>query len=911
MNAGRYGEAIDLLNKYVSANPNSSEGFNLRGICNEKRGDYENAVYDFRTAKKLKPEDDEITSNLNRTTSNWYKLLYNKIEGYKREIAINPSIAKNYLEIGKCYKNLGEWSEAEVWYDLYLEKEFASSDEIIRYSEILAKNNHISKGEPILKSYTEKFPDDHRLWSRYGYFVLWLGKNKIAIDAFTKSLVIRPYFKEAMDGLDLAKGKGYIYSINDTTSKFNYGMPLSAKQYAIDRYYKRLKNNPKDDKTRFKLIDELINANRFEEAYQQLIILSPNYSDQKKFNDLWFKVTTLRKSYYADRIKYYEDRLSKNPSDKKAFLELAKYYSYNSDYNQAVKLYKNYLLNYPDDSDIQLQLALVLMWQNNLCEAAEVIDNLVEANPDNDKYLLLAAKINFWLDKDLDYSQSLYKKILNKDPANTEARFGLANLYLRQNNLSGARELIDEVPLIDSLSEDFILYKNSYNSAVKQNEVNESNKILEEARKYSANKNYASSIVMFKKYLAEYPDNQGVNLELADVYVADKQLNDAAIVYKSLLKTDRNYDIEKRLAKVYLWDGDSLAALREFIELNKKNPDDIETKLLLGDAYLQTGQLANARIIYQDLLIKSPGSHILKTRLSWLGESDKFSFEKFPTYIQLIPRALYFTDNTDFSYSNVGLGFDLGVTKSLAFGFSGSRGKLSSESEGLRFNQIKGTGYIKFNEIFSASAGFGQTYFVNELKENIVELSLSAMKKNIFNVSAFMNYSDAAFILYSPFLVNTRLNAYYFGLNGEYRFKNNLIISGKYSYIDVSDNNSGNQLQARLGKVFEPEILAGYEYYFYTFETQTPIYWSPNNFESHSIWTDWVLYKDEEVNFMVGGKVGLIPQNDYLLSEFYAAFDYKIIKTLFLQTRFTTGSSSRSNLGYRSNSIQASLIWSL
>ncbi len=368
---------------------------------------------------------------------------------------------------------------------------------------------------------------------------------------------------------------------------------------------------------------------------------------------------------------------------------------------------------------------------------------------------------------------------------------------------------------------------------------------------------------------------------------------DAVKIYRSLLSTGGDYEIEKRLAKAYLWGGDSLAALNEFRKLNRKNPQDIETKLFLGDAYLKAGQLQNARIIYEELLLKSPDSHIIKIRLGWLGGSDKFSFENFPTYIQLIPRALYFTDNTDFSYSNVSLGFDLGVTRYLAFGFLGSRGKLASGTEDLRFNQIKGIGYIKFNDIFSGSAGFGQTYFVNELKENIIELSLSAQKKNVFSVSVLMNYSDAAFILYSPFLVNKRLNAYHFSFVGEYQFKNNLIVSGKYSYIDVSDSNSGNQLMVRLGKVFEPEITAGYEYFFYTFETQTQIYWSPSNFESHSIWADWILYKDEAVDFTIGGKVGLIPKNDYLLSEFYAAFNYKIIKTLLLQTRFTTGSSSR------------------
>ena len=196
-------------------------------------------------------------------------------------------------------------------------------------------------------------------------------------------------------------------------------------------------------------------------------------------------------------------------------------------------------------------------------------------------------------------------------------------------------------------------------------------------------------------------------------------------------------------------------------------------------------------------------------------------------------------------------------------------------------------------------------------RENIIEVSLSAQKKNIFNITAFLNYSDAAFILYSPFLVNTRLNAYYFGLNGEYKFKNNLVVSGKYSYIDVSDDNSGNQFVARLGKVFESDITAGYEYYFYSFKVETQLYWSPKNFESHSIWADWNLYNDETFDFTIGGKIGLIPQNDYILSEFYASINYQIVKNLLLQTRFTTGSSFRSNTGYRSNSLQASLIWGL
>ncbi|MHB1687771.1 MAG: tetratricopeptide repeat protein [Ignavibacteriaceae bacterium] len=283
MQFGRYGEAIDLLNRYISARPQQPEGYNLRGLCNEKREQFEYAVYDYRSALKLAPADKEINQNLARTTQLWYSLLYNQIEGYKREIAINPDKPENYLEVGKAYKNLGQWSVAEEWYDKYLARAHASPDEIIRYSEILAKNNHIAKGWPILKKYTEEYPNDQRLWSRFGYFSLWLGKNKIAIDAFQNSLALKPFFREAQSGLDEAKGKGYIYTVNDTSIKhFNYGLPpvQPAFVYPIDKYYRILKNNPADNDTRLVLIKALYKANRFEEASQQLKILKKNLGMQ-------------------------------------------------------------------------------------------------------------------------------------------------------------------------------------------------------------------------------------------------------------------------------------------------------------------------------------------------------------------------------------------------------------------------------------------------------------------------------------------------------------------------------------------------------------------------------------------------------------------------------------------------------
>ena len=148
--AKKYSEAIDLLNKYISSAPRDTEGYTLRGTSFETMGQYQKAVLDLRRALKLDRENTTARIALARSEDIWHKQLKKKIKGHEREIAIDPSIPFNYLEIGKSYRWLQEWQQAENWYDKYLARDDdASPDEVIRYTEILAKKNHISKGEKI------------------------------------------------------------------------------------------------------------------------------------------------------------------------------------------------------------------------------------------------------------------------------------------------------------------------------------------------------------------------------------------------------------------------------------------------------------------------------------------------------------------------------------------------------------------------------------------------------------------------------------------------------------------------------------------------------------------------------------------------------------------------------------------
>ena len=147
-------------------------------------------------------------------------------------------------------------------------------------------------------------------------------------------------------------------------------------------------------------------------------------------------------------------------------------------------------------------------------------------------------------------------------------------------------------------------------------------------------------------------------------------------------------------------------------------------------------------------------------------------------------------------------------------------------------------------------------------------------------------------------------------LTGDYLIKNNWKFAGAYSFITVSDENKANRLQLRFGKIFGKVFSTGYEYYYFDFENQTKLYWSPENFETHSIWADWLIADESDVKANIGGKIGYIPSYEYILREFYGTANIKIAESFTVQGRLNFSTTAQSGKGYTSTSFGLSAFWS-
>ena len=871
---------------------------------------------------RLEPGNGEYRRNYERMISIWHPILYDKIEGHKREIAIDPDYPFNYLEIGKSYRWLENWELAELWYDRYLERDpDASPDEIIRYTLILTETRHLTKAERILDIYVEKYPEDWRLWSRLGWITYWLGKYRKAEQAFLNALEFKPFFKEAQDGLDFARRQGYIIPLVDDDDDDDDDW--RSREYPIDRYFRLLSNNPDDDDTRVKLIEALLEVERYEEAYQQCQYLLPNYEDEEWFQNLFTRVQERRSDAYGKRIDEYLAILKQDPTNREAVIQMTQYYANLEQYDEATELLTEYLDFDDSDYEIMYLLAKYLTFDAQFDEAKDYIAKAVESSPSNLDYKLLASQIDIWSgEEDLSVAEDYLKEIISVDPENIYALIALGSLYFDNSQFESAQEYADKAALVDPSNPDLLQLQSILEFNALRLEQERQLAVLNEGRVIFQDGNCIDAIPYYEEYLTTNQITEDLYVELADLYMCAEMYDEAIGYYDSLLDEYYDFEYDKQRAKMIFWSGDSLRALDEFQRLSAEDSVDTEIQVYLADSYMKMENFDEARNIYEELEDREDAQYfMIDQRLSWLPPSEEMLRNPFRqlvtnlfSYLVVSPHGYWFNDNLDFDYRYGGVGLQTGLYNRISVGGTWLSGRLANEFGHLDYRIMKGNLFYRPSDNLGIVVGYGNMFSLGTINQPILEASATYELKDKFKLSLNYLKNDGAVVLYSPSLVFNRLTAHSINLNSYYRMKEGLKIAGNYQLIFTNStstytNNVGNSLSLKVGKYFLPQLVFGYEFNFSDFKYTIPLYYSPQEFVSHSIWGEWLVAKDEKWNINLEGRLGYVPANDFVLSDIAGRFNYDIYERLRLSIFAFLGNSIREDVTYSSRSISMNLYW--
>jgi tetratricopeptide (TPR) repeat protein len=500
-----------------------------------------------------------------------------------------------------------------------------------------------------------------------------------------------------------------------------------------------------------------------------------------------------------------------------------------------------------------------------------------------------------------------------------------------KSDFEKAQAFADSAKAIEPNNDDVIKLQSNIDWQRMRAEEEKLYAILELGRQRVVAEDCEGALQFYEDYLSKAEPNVLIQKEYGDVLFCAKQYQKALDTYNQVLAQGYNFDAAMQKAKVYYTMDDTLNALKDFKALVKQDSTSFDANLYLADSYAKAGEPDSARMIYDNMeetwKLDSTQVKMIKLRKGWLPVTGIAGLlETFPNYIGLAPIGSYYADNLSFRLSTLGARLELGFTSYLSFGVTFSKTWMRADSASLNQDVLSQMGYFTGTRHFTT---FKWHLFVRPMQNLSIGMGIgSSNSDGLFSrdeKDAFLNYerkdtvgihliyqnSDASLILYSPYLLDIRYYAQLYKFDGYYVHKDGLKISGYFQYIAADDGNEGNDFVIRLGRYFAKDLLLGYEYAYDNYKFKSSYYYTPRNFESHSLWLDEEIEKREKVRLTIGGKLGFIPHNSLIAMEGHIDLFYQIKKNFTLSGKISIGSTSRDDQSYRYFSVQVSAYWTI
>lgn len=521
------GARIELKN-LLDIEPQNIEALKLLGLCNVNLGHFSEGKSNFETVVKYKNED----------ATSWFYLAncYDKLDDFLHAETAYREVIKlreNYMD---AYKNLGV---------------------------VYIKNKKPKKALELAQKAVTMVKDDYLFYYLAGTALLAAKDFQNSIPYFEKALELNPTHSQICNNL----GTAYL-----TMGNYN-------KSY--DNFIKASELEPQNSITFYNIASILQIQSKHEEAckyFQKAYDI-----DKEEHYLVSLALSEFKSEQYAQAIKHYKILISQHPEKHNFQYNLACCYEMTGKYSFAIGILSQLVLLNPKSKSMAQKLANLYLKIDAPLKAKEIYERIIHQGLVSSaiyyEYALICVKTG-----DTDRAESIFKKVIELDPDDAQARKDLGVIYLNKRLFNYAK---DE-------------FEKAYKLAPKDAGV-----IFEYANFLHATSDFLNAQEFYQKAFKKDPQNPDILIFSALNSFALNNLNEALKYIELALKIVPEDSFALYTA------GKINYALKEFekaqiflIKSWEKNPT-AEVENLLGLNYFELGEWEKANNIFLKLLNKN------------------------------------------------------------------------------------------------------------------------------------------------------------------------------------------------------------------------------------------------------------------------------------------------------------------
>lgn len=418
---GEYDMVERMLEKIVLEKPHLPNVYNILGSVYERKGKYKDAIQAFHKAIELKPDNGEAYNNLgvayknSGDTDKAYTILQKALHVTRNKVDI-------YYNLGNLYRDRADYEKSEEYYRKSLELNPAY---ILAYNNLGTVLEKMKRDDEAVRVYRQGLQIDinhPRLHYNLGVIFKRNGLFKQAKSEFEFALRISHGWTQAMNNL------GVVYQ------------ELGEPERALQIFRDILKTEPQNSEVHNNigvLLQKQKNYDEAADAFNTSIRFNPQYT-RAHFN---LALLFAERGFHKEALEQLQKIKEFDPHDIQVQFREGSVLMVLGRFDEAKKCFMRVLAQDPSSIDTLVALANICIKQGEIQTAYDIQKKLAALGYRNAEFHLELAfiyreKANF---KKAEQEVKLY---LEQNPGDENARFLLADLCYKQNNLSFAQNIL-------------------------------------------------------------------------------------------------------------------------------------------------------------------------------------------------------------------------------------------------------------------------------------------------------------------------------------------------------------------------------------------------------------------------------------------------------------------------------------